>query len=64
MGDEANSIFLEEITHADDIDEDEVQRLDVEYTNTIANRIPVDTFIQYHNIRRENNLLEEEEFAV
>ncbi|XP_048760432.2 uncharacterized protein LOC125669744 isoform X1 [Ostrea edulis] len=63
MGDEANSIFLEEITHADDIDEDEVQRLDVEYTNTIANRIPVDTFIQYHNIRRENNLLEEEEFA-
>ncbi|XP_061180979.1 receptor-type tyrosine-protein phosphatase T-like [Saccostrea echinata] len=63
LGNEANTIFLEEITQADDIVIDEIQRLDVEYTNTIAHRIPVDTFIEYHSIRRENNVFEEEEFA-
>ncbi|XP_062576981.1 receptor-type tyrosine-protein phosphatase T-like [Saccostrea cucullata] len=63
LGNEANTIFLEEITQADDIVLDEIQRLDVEYTNTIAHRIPVDKFIEYHSIRRENNIFEEEEFA-
>ncbi|XP_062605628.1 receptor-type tyrosine-protein phosphatase kappa-like [Saccostrea cucullata] len=63
LGNEANTIILEEITQADDIVLDEIQRLDVEYTNTIAHRIPVDKFIEYHSIRRENNISVEEEFA-
>ncbi|XP_062576949.1 receptor-type tyrosine-protein phosphatase kappa-like [Saccostrea cucullata] len=63
LGNEANTIFLEEITQADDIVLDEIQRLDVEYTNTIAHMIPMDKFIEYHSIRRENNIFEEEEFA-
>ncbi|XP_061189998.1 receptor-type tyrosine-protein phosphatase alpha-like [Saccostrea echinata] len=60
---EANTIFLEEITEADDIVLDEMKSLDVEYTNTLAHRIPVDKFIEYRSIRRENNVFEEEEFA-
>lgn len=64
FGDGANSIFLVEILDADDVVEDGIERLNVEYTNTIAYRVPVDDFVKYHGIRRENQINEEEEFSV
>lgn len=64
FGDGANSIFLVEIADADEVVEDGMERLNVEYTNTIAYRVPVDDFVKYHGIRRENQINEEEEFSV
>lgn len=63
FGDGANSIFLVEIADADEVVEDGMERLNVEYTNTIAYRVPVDDFVKYHGIRRENQINEEEEFS-
>lgn len=64
FGDGANSIFLVEIVDADEVVEDGMERLNVEYTNTIAYRVPVDEFVKYHGIRRENQINEEDEFSV
>lgn len=63
FGDGANSIFLVEIVDADEVVEDGMERLNVEYTNTIAYRVPVDEFVKYHGIRRENQINEEDEFS-
>ncbi|XP_062576947.1 uncharacterized protein LOC134238859 [Saccostrea cucullata] len=60
FNDGANSIVLEEITYVNVSVEN--QR-DAEYSNTTSHRLLVDTFIDNHRIRRENNKFEEDEFA-